>query len=245
MKISNVYARLADTIRRFSRKTEPVSPSFGHRLAAHSVDLAKWTLTILLLALIIGVLESFTIYNDTIVSTNSSFLIVAALPPVLVSFNILLSLCALIGALISLSLITLSQSNRDARHASQAVVRSAVVAAASLVALAILVPALAKFKLIRDERLAQSNLKVLCGAEMSYQSAHGVYASNWSELTVDPVGGPPALPDPAWIDGRVLNGYVFTGRFNSNEFTFGATPINLKFCPTFSINKTGRITETR
>jgi len=119
------------------------------------------------------------------------------------------------------------------------------VAAAFAVVLVVLIPNLLGLRVYFAERRAKINLKVLCEAEASYQTACGVYASSWGDLTAGQAGNQPALPDPVWVEGRELSGYVFTGHFNANGFTFKAVPIDRKSFSAFSIDASGQIAETR
>ena len=120
-----------------------------------------------------------------------------------------------------------------------------VVAIIAIIA-AIAIPSLARARINANEASAQSNLKALCGAEVAYNSAHNSYAAAWGDLTTDPSGGPAALADPLWVDGRQLSGYTFTGVLTVGGFTFTAAPItaNSTGVRTFSINETGFITAT-
>lgn len=108
------------------------------------------------------------------------------------------------------------------------------------------IPSLARARINACESSAQGNLKALCGAQVSYNASHKQYAGTWGDLTADPAGGPPALLDPLWVEGRVLNGYVFTGSLAAATFTFTATPqiAGSTGVRTFSISESGAITET-
>lgn len=132
------------------------------------------------------------------------------------------------------------------KNAGFTLVELMIVVAIIAIIAAIAIPSLARARINANESSAQSNLKSLCGAEVSYNSAHGVYASAWGDLTTDPVGGPAALPDAGWVDGRVLGGYVFTGVFTAGDFTFTATPqtAGSTGIRTFTIDETGAITAT-
>lgn len=239
MNRNDAYGRLAGVAREFWPVTEPESPSFGHRMAAKAFTSAKWAWIFLLstplTVVLIGVLNLLGL------PANSPLILpIFTFPGVC---SLACSFCAVVCGLLAVLSMATRRSFRGVLPAFLGVLLGGI--AAALFAFGAMV-VLSKPILDADEEAAKSSLKALCGAEASYKSAHGVFASSWGDLTTDPVGGPPALADPAWVDGRSVGGYVFTSVLGTKAFMFTATPETPGKTGkrVFTIDETGTITAT-
>lgn len=234
MKRPKVFAWIAGVHRLFWQKTEPAGPAYGDCMAANSFSYGKWALKFSFLPLSVAALFCAIVLADSLMPGQIPefpgrpfeylFVLLGYICMIGALLSLASSLLAFLVGLWALHPVTGSRSSRSTRRAVFGISVGSGMGLVFFVLSTFGPTAFVSAIVTLHETTAQWNLKTLYAAQVSYKSAHGVYASVWGDLTADSAGGPPTLSNPVWVEGGVVSAYRFTGQLTADDFTFTATP---------------------